>query len=67
MAGLPVVVRQALEPGVFVRRKHRVGSSGLRQHLLAVKHRLILERLEGNSVGTQRRLTAASRFLACGS
>jgi hypothetical protein len=57
---LPVVLRQTLQPGIPVGRKHGVRPSGLRQHLIPVKQRLILERLEGNSVGLNAALTAAS-------
>jgi hypothetical protein len=53
LAGLHVVLGQALQPGFLVRGKHRKRSPSLGQHFVAVKHRLVLERLEGDTAGVQ--------------
>jgi hypothetical protein len=52
---LPVVLPEALEPGVAVGCEHGIRTPGLRQHLISVEQHLILERLEGNAVRLQNR------------
>lgn len=38
-----IIIRQALQPGILVRRKDGMGSPGLRQHLWTIENRMILE------------------------